>query len=132
MKAEHSTYKSFGAESRADLWQTPEAIARLERIRSRAPAVHPVVRTHPETGRKALFVNEGYTTRLLGVDRNESDAVLGCLFNHIRTPEFQMRFAWKPGSLVAWDNRVTQHYAIADYNERRVMYRLALKGERPW
>jgi taurine dioxygenase len=131
MKAEHSTYKSFGNETRADLWQTPEAKARLERIRSRPPAVHPVVRTHPETGRRALFVNEGYTTRLQDVSRSESDAVLDYLFQHIKTPEFQMRFRWEAGSVVVWDNRVTQHYAVADYSERRTMYRIALKGDQP-
>ena len=92
---------------------------------------HPLVRTHPVSGRKALFVNEGYTTRLLGVARKESDAVLSYLFDHLRTPEFQIRHHWRKGDLVVWDNRITQHYAVADYGMRRLMYRITLKGDRP-
>lgn len=132
MKAEHHTIKSFGDDIRSNLWRDEAGQARRERIVQRQPAVHPVVRTHPVTGRKALFVNEGYTTRLLGVERKESDAILGYLFEHLRTPEFQCRFHWRKGTLVIWDNRVTQHYAVADYSERRLMHRIAIKGDHPY
>ena len=83
------------------------------------------------SGRKALFVNEGYTTKLIGVDRKESDAVLNYLFDHLRTPEFQIRHHWRKGDLVVWDNRITQHYAVADYRARRLMYRITIQGDRP-
>ena len=132
MTAEHDTIKAFGDAARSPLWTGPEGEERLARIRARGPVEHPVVRTHPITGRKALFVNEGYTTRLTGVDRRESDAVLGYLFAYIRTPEFQCRFQWTAGCVAVWDNRVTQHYALADYAERRVMQRITIKGDRPF
>ena len=132
MQAEHSTLKSFGDEIRMNLWQGEDGRQRFEKLKARGPVQHPVIRTHPVTQRKALYVNEGYTTRLLGVERAESDAVLAYLFAHIRMPEFQCRFRWKKGSLAVWDNRVTQHYAVADYAERRVMHRITIKGDRPF
>ena len=131
LKAEHRTIKAFGDEIRSQLWKDAEGRRRFEAIKTLPPAEHPVIRTHPVSGRKALFVNEGYTTRLLGVDRGESDAVLAQLFNHLRTPEFQCRFRWRKGSLAVWDNRITQHYAVADYAERRLMHRITIKGDRP-
>jgi taurine dioxygenase len=132
MQAEHRTIKSFGDDIRGHLWQDEEGRRRFAEIQALPPAVHPVIRTHPVTGRKALFVNEGYTTRLLGVDRKESDAVLGYLLDHLRMPEFQCRFRWRKGSLAVWDNRCTQHYAIADYAQRRLMHRVTIKGDRPF
>lgn len=132
LKAEHRTIKAFGDDIRANLWKSEDGRKRFERMQALPPAEHPVARTHPVTGRKALFVNEGYTTRLVGMDRGESDAVLGQLFNHLRTPEFQCRFRWRKGSLAVWDNRITQHYAVADYAERRLMYRITIKGDRPF
>ena len=132
LKAEHRTIKAFGDDIRGNLWKGEDGRKRFERIQALPPAEHPAVRTHPVTGRKALFVNEGYTTRLVGVDRGESDAVLAQLFNHLRTPEFQCRFRWRKGSLAVWDNRITQHYAVADYAERRLMYRITIKGDRPF
>ncbi len=132
MRAEHWTVKAFGDDIRRNLWATEEGRKRFERIRALPPAEHPVIRTHPVSGRKALFVNEGYTTRLLGIDRKESDAVLGYLLEHLRTPEFQYRHRWRKGDLAVWDNRVTQHYAVADYCERRVMHRVTIQGDRPY
>lgn len=132
MKAEHRTIKAFGDDIRANLLTSEDGRKRFERMQALPPAEHPVVRTHPVTGRKALFVNEGYTTRLAGVDRAESDAVLGQLFGHLRTPEFQCRFRWRAGSLAVWDNRITQHYAVADYSERRLMHRITIKGDKPF
>jgi taurine dioxygenase len=132
MRAEHSTLKSFGDAIRSNLWQGEEGRERFEKLKARGPVEHPVIRTHPVTRRKALYVNEGYTTRLIGADREKSDDVLSYLFEHVRKPEFQCRFRWRKGSLAVWDNRVTQHYAVADYAERRLMHRIAIKGDRPY
>lgn len=96
-------------------------------------AVHPVVRTHPETGRKCLFVNRGFTTRLSGVPRDESDAVLEYLYRHMEHPNFQVRFTWQPGSVAFWDNRSAQHRAIWDYwPHRRTGNRVTVQGDIPY
>ncbi|MCC2098937.1 MAG: TauD/TfdA family dioxygenase [Hyphomicrobiales bacterium] len=78
-------------------------------------AEHPVITTHPESKRKVLFVNKGFTTRILDVPRDESDAILDFLYDHIAKPHWQMRFRWLPNSVAFWDNRSTQHFAIWDY-----------------
>jgi taurine dioxygenase len=92
------------------------------------PVEHPVVVTHPETGRKALFVNRNSTTHLVGVSERENDVLLPFLLDHVRSPEFQCRFHWQPDSIAFWDNRCVQHYAVADYDERRVMHRVTVDG----
>jgi len=95
-------------------------------------SVHPVVRTHPETGRKALFVNAGFTTRLKGVPKAESDAMLDVLFKHIATPEFHCRFRWRANSIAFWDNRCAQHHALWDYYPQvRHGYRVTIEGDKP-
>lgn len=95
-------------------------------------AEHPVVRVHPVTGRKALYVNAGFTTRLLGVPRDESDAVLAYLFRHAENPLFQCRFRWRADSVAFWDNRCAQHRAMWDYWPHvRQGHRVTVKGERP-
>ena len=95
-------------------------------------AEHPVARVHPVTGRKALYVNAGFTTRLLGVPRDESDAVLAYLFRHAENPLFQCRFRWREGSVAFWDNRCAQHSAMWDYWPHvRQGLRVTVKGERP-
>ncbi|MCW2549247.1 MAG: Taurine dioxygenase [Mycobacterium sp.] len=103
-------------------------------VRRDAPGsatAHPVVRVHPETGRKLLFVNGNFTTRIPELAETESRNVLDFLFRHINSPAVQVRFHWEPGSVAFWDNRATQHCAIADYTERRVMQRCMLQGDRP-
>ncbi len=93
---------------------------------------HPVVRTHPETGRKGLYVNVGHTTAFKGWTEKESRPLLEHLFAHQVRPEFTCRFRWAPGSLAFWDNRCTQHNPVNDYHGfRRIMHRVTLAGERP-
>ena len=92
------------------------------------PVEHRVAVTHPETGRKAIFVNRNSTTHIVGVSERENDLLLPFLLDHVRSPEFQCRFHWGPGSIAMWDNRAVQHYAVADYQERRVMRRVTIAG----
>jgi taurine dioxygenase len=105
----------------------------LERWQEEFPPVeHPVVRTHPETGRKTLFVNQAFTTHIVGLDRAESDRLLHYLFTQAQVPEFQVRFQWRRNSVAFWDNRATQHYAVNDYDPHpRVAERVAGGRARP-
>jgi taurine dioxygenase len=94
------------------------------------PISHPLVRTHPKSGRKGLFVNKFFTDKVDGVSRAESDAILRFLFETIETPEYCARLRWKVGTLAIWDNRCTSHYAVADYYpQTRKMQRASLSGE---
>ena len=96
-------------------------------------AEHPVIRTHPVTGRHALYVNEGFTTRIKELSPAESEALLGFLFRHCAKPEFHCRFQWRKNSIAFWDNRCAQHLAIWDYYpETRHGYRVTIKGDRPF
>jgi alpha-ketoglutarate-dependent taurine dioxygenase len=96
-------------------------------------AEHPVVRTHPETGRRSLYVNVSHTSHFKGMTEAESAPILNFLFEHQVRPEFTCRFRWRPGSLAFWDNRATQHNPINDYHGyRRVMRRITLAGDRPF
>lgn len=96
-------------------------------------ATHPMAIIHPDSGRKALFVNRGYTQRIVGMHRAESDALLGFLFQHSTAPELVYRHSWHPNDLVIWDNRCTAHYAIPDYKAvgDRYLHRTSVKGDRP-
>ncbi len=96
-------------------------------------ARHPVVRTHPATGRKILYVNPTFTSHLEGVPPAEADAVLAFLYAHQDQPELQCRWRWRTGDLAVWDNRATHHYAVADYADApRTIHRVTLEGEAPF
>jgi taurine dioxygenase len=130
--------KGISSSAKADVSKTRE-----DRIKSdgkagdkAAPqqyqALHPIVRTHPETGRKALYVNVAHTAGIDSMTDFESAPILNFLFAHQVKPEFTCRFAWEPHSLAFWDNRCTQHNPINDYHgHRRVMHRITLQGEPP-
>ncbi|MDO6407927.1 taurine dioxygenase [Pantoea phytobeneficialis] len=130
LRAEHDFKKSF---QEFKYRKTAEEHQRWQQaVAKHPPVTHPVIRTHPVSGRKALFVNEGFTTRLIGLSEKESDALLGFLFAHITKPEFQVRWRWQENDVAIWDNRVTQHYANADYYPaRRVMQRATVLGDVP-
>ncbi len=101
-------------------------------ITSLAPVTHPVVRTHPETGRRSLFVNPGFTSHIVELSRAESDALLGFLYAHSVRPEFTVRYHWHTGDVGFWDNRATQHSVIGDFGTQpRVIQRVTLKGDEP-
>jgi taurine dioxygenase len=95
-------------------------------------AEHPVIRTHPVTGKKALYVNRGFTRRIVGVPRDESAAMLAYLWNHAENPLFQCRFRWQENSIAFWDNRCVQHRAMWDYwPHTRSGHRVTVLGDRP-
>jgi taurine dioxygenase len=97
------------------------------------PALHPVVRTHPENGRNGLFVNPQFTQTILGMSKNESAAILDMLYRHGQQPELTCRFRWRPGSVAFWDNRATLHYALDDYGDQtRIAHRVTLRGDVPY
>ena len=127
LTAEHSFETGFprrrwGVGARKEKWE--KAVA------ANPPVVHPVVRTI-EDGRRGLFVNSGFTSRILELTEKESDALLAFLFAHLAKPEFTVRWRWKLGDVAFWDNRLSTHYATLDYlPEARVMHRAAILGDR--
>ena len=97
------------------------------------PVEHPVVRTHPETGHRNLFVNPGFTAQIKGLSWRESEALLHLLYAHMTTPEYVVRYRWEEGDLGFWDNRTTMHYAVQDYGDaHRVIQRVTIQGDRPY
>jgi taurine dioxygenase len=127
--------RAINSSARADVSRTREDRIRSDpasQARQELIAEHPVVRTHPETGRKALYINIAHTARFVGLTEEESAPILAFLFQHQTRPEFTCRFAWRKGSLAFWDNRAAQHNPINDYHgQRRVMHRITLAGDVP-
>jgi len=121
LSAEHSAYKVLPllGGANGDYLQ--------ERMRN----THPVVRVHPETGRQALFVNELWTEKIVGISQHESDCLLRMLWEHAQRPEFTMRWQWRVNDLALWDNRAFQHYAVRDYAGTRVLQKGYVQGDRP-
>ncbi|MEZ5850883.1 MAG: TauD/TfdA family dioxygenase [Hyphomicrobiaceae bacterium] len=126
LNAVHSSRHVFGAKAQA----AREAGDRLGNAeQATQDALHPIVIKHPESGKKILFVNPGFTTHIEGWTVPESKALLDYLYQHAARPEFQTRFNWRPGSIAFWDNRATWHLAVNDYHgERRLMHRITLEG----
>lgn len=131
LHAEHSFAQSFPAWRYA---RTPEERLKWEAAIAKYPdLVHPVVRTHPVSGKRGLFVNEGFTSRIVELEKKESDAILAVLRAHLAKPEHTVRWRWKQYDLAFWDNRLTQHYATADYlPQRRIMHRATILGDKPY
>ncbi|MYV99396.1 TauD/TfdA family dioxygenase [Streptomyces sp. SID3343] len=124
LTAVHDFTKTFGQQLSAD-----ELARRQEKM---PPVAHPVVRTHPETGRKLLYVNSIFTSHIVGLPDDESRELLALLCDQARHPEYQVRLRWRTGTVAFWDNRATQHYASADYYPHtRVMERVTIVGDRP-
>lgn len=126
---------AVNSSAKADVTKTREdrlADSGRDDARKVYEAVHPVVRTHPETGRKALYVNVAHTTRFSDMTEDESAPLLRWLHEHQVRPEFTCRFGWEAGSLALWDNRCTLHNPVNDYHGyRRIMHRITLAGDRP-
>lgn len=128
LKAVNSATKGTAAATRSD--RVADAGTGEARV---LEAIHPVVRTHPETGRKALYVNTGHTVRFEGMSEEESRPILEYLFQHQIKPEYCCRFVWTPGAVAFWDNRCAQHYPVNDYHGyKRLLHRITLKGETPF
>jgi taurine dioxygenase len=118
-------YAQAVAEGHGNVWEGKKLTKLL-------PALHPVVRLHPETGRPNLFVNPKFTVRVSDMPERQSSGLLRLLYDHMTDPAFVVRYHWSPGTLAFWDNRATMHYGIYDYGEdRRVMHRVTLRGDRP-
>jgi taurine dioxygenase len=130
LKAEHHYLKKYAELRQRNPWR-PELSD--EQVAQVPPAVHPVVRTHPETGRKALFVSEHFTTRIVGLPADESAALLQELFAHSVQPEHIYRHVWRPHDLVFWDNRSLMHLAAGcPDDQRRKLYRTTIEGDAPF
>lgn len=104
---------------------------RLPYLATEATAIHPAVITDRITGKKALFVNENYSERIVGMSEHESETILQMLFRHVNTPEFHVRHRWQPGHVAVWEERVTQHRGVANFTGPRKMRRLTFIGDQP-
>ena len=121
-----SQYQVGGTSTKSEAMRTRNPDLALNEVE------HPVVRTHPESGRKGLYVNRAFTTRIRGLRRNESNALLEFLFDHAVNERFTCRFKWTPGAVAMWDNRSVQHFALHDYaGQRRQMRRITVCGDTP-
>jgi len=123
--------RAVNSSAKADVTKTREDRLKDD-ARKLYEAEHPVARTHPETGRRAPYVNIGHTTRFVGITEEESAPLLYFLYHHQVRPEFTCRFSWEPGSIAFWDNRCVLYNPVNDYHgHRRVMHRVTLAGDRP-
>lgn len=130
--AYHDSYQPYSEISRPEMYDADKGTDYLrEKQAVYVPALHPVVRKHPVTGEKGLFVNESMTTFIKDMDRRESDFLLRYLFDYLRTPEFNYRHKWQTNDLAVWDNRLSLHYALFDYTEHRLMHRIVIQGDVP-
>ncbi len=130
LKAEHSYLAKYEELRARNPWRPKLSQEQIDKV---APAVQPVVRTHPETGRKALFVSEHFTTRIVGLPQDESDALLAELYVHSVKPEYVYRHQWAPHDLVFWDNRSLMHLAAGTSDDmRRKLYRTTIVGDAPF
>lgn len=127
LSAVNDFMKLHGSPAKARSWKG-DNFERMDAMRrDHPPTEHPMVRKHPVTGRKHLYLSESFTTHVVGVDADESQRVLDFLFRHVSKPEYQCRFSWQPGSMAFWDNRAALHYAVADYwPEKRLMHRVTI------
>jgi taurine dioxygenase len=127
--------RGVSTSAKADVSRTREDRIKsdgTEAARQALAAEHPAVRTHPETGKRALYVNTAHTARFADMTEEESAPILNYLFQHQTRPEFTCRFRWEPGSVAFWDNRCAQHNPINDYHGfRRIMHRITLAGDTP-
>ena len=129
LTAVHDGEQEWGAylrrrENQGNIWDGKQ-------VNALTPVEHPVVRVHPESGRKGLFVNPGFTSHIVGVSDAESRGLLDLLYAHLTKPEHIIRHRWQLGDVGIWDNRSTAHYANRDYTQARVMRRITLAGDRP-
>jgi taurine dioxygenase len=125
LRAVHDFTRTFGRMMSAD-----ELAKKQQEF---PPAEHPVVRTHPETGRKGLYVNAAFTSHIVGMEPEEGDRLLERLYRQASVPEYQCRFRWRRHSIAFWDNRAVQHYAVSDYfPSRRLMERVTIVGDKPF
>jgi alpha-ketoglutarate-dependent taurine dioxygenase len=130
LTATHSATKAGGYFAARNSEKTADTTSPLSAALAR-PVHHPVVRCHPETGRRSVFVNPLFTDKIDGLRRRESDGLLGLIQEAATAPERLVRWRWQEGDLAFWDNRCTMHYALLDFDGRRMMERVALEGDRP-
>ena len=132
LSAYHDSYQPYDEHVRPAMWEGEGTDYIKARRANYRPALHPLVRTHPVTGKKGLFVNESMTTFIKGLDKRESDFLLRYLFDYLRTPEFNYRHKWQTNDLAVWDNRLSLHYALFDYTDHRLMHRVVIQGDVPY
>ena len=132
LNAVHSASEAYTVEGTQEKFDKRTAITYTWDDSIMDEVIHPIVRTHPVTGRKALFVNDMFTLRIEGMAKDESRALLDYLYAHSTKPEFCCRFRWTENAVALWDNRIVQHYAVDDYQAyERLMYRVTIEGDRP-
>jgi taurine dioxygenase len=129
-EAVHDFMRLHSSPRKARSWRGESATGMTETRDANPPVAHPLVRVHPITGRKHLYLSEVFTTHIVGLNTMESASVLEFLTRHASKPEFQCRFGWQPDSVAMWDNRASMHYAVADYwPEHRLMHRLTIETD---